>query len=248
MPGCGAGVVQPAQRDEAGQELGIEQLLGRDLAVVRGQRVGAGSVAVAQQAAGEQVALGPERGELVGHRRVSLRRLARRAATAPARPRCGRRGAASARGRAPGRDRHARRPAGRRAATRRWAHRAAARAVPRLAARCAASRRATCRAAAVGVVPGQALEPRPLVLRPDGCRPAAQEGGLGGRVGDAGESRRGGPRLPPRALLPGVGLSLGAAQHRLRQGQAVALALRQDGRAWSGSAAIASCRRRSSSA
>ena len=77
------------------------------------------------------------------------------------------------------------------------------------------------------VVPGEALEPRPLIFRPDGSGPAAQEGSLGGRVGDAGEPGVAGLfcRL---CIVPGIRLSLGAAQHRLRQGQAVALALDQN--------------------
>ena len=70
----GGGIVQPTQCYEAGQEFRVQHLLGGDLAVTRSDGVGAGRIAVPQQTAGEQVALGPERPEFVP-RRVPLCRL-----------------------------------------------------------------------------------------------------------------------------------------------------------------------------
>ena len=93
----GGWIVQPAQRDEAGEELRVEHLRGRDFAVLVGQQIGALGVAILQQLARECVALGPEVGALVG-RTHSVAPPGRRAATARARPRAGQPDAASARG------------------------------------------------------------------------------------------------------------------------------------------------------
>ncbi len=75
-----------------------------------------------------------------------------------------------------------------------------------------------------GVVRGQMREAIPLVLWPDRGRPAAEEGSLRAGVGDA--AGPGAARIA-RSLggTTSVGLGLGAVQHRLRQGQLVALAL-----------------------
>ena len=80
VPRRRGGIVQPAQRDEAGKELRVQLLLRRDPAVPVGERVGVGGVAIVQQATCQQVALGPERGELI-RRRIVLCRVAALAAT-----------------------------------------------------------------------------------------------------------------------------------------------------------------------
>ena len=76
------------------------------------------------------------------------------------------------------------------------------------------------------VMPGEALEPRPLVILPNGAGPAVQECRLGCRVSDAGEPGIAGLFRCPR-IVPGIRPRLGATQHGLRHGQPVAFALRQ---------------------
>ena len=63
-----AGSIQLAQRDEAGEELGVQQGFAAGLGVAGGERIGAVGVALAQPAAGQDVALVPERGEPVRRR------------------------------------------------------------------------------------------------------------------------------------------------------------------------------------
>ncbi len=59
MPGREIGLLQPAQRDEAGEEFAVRHLFRAGLAMRADQRVGALVVAVAQQPAGQNLAFAP---------------------------------------------------------------------------------------------------------------------------------------------------------------------------------------------
>ena len=192
--------------------------------MVRGERIGAGRIAVPQQAAGEQVALGPERRQLLP-RRVALRS---RSGALPQRQGI-RRTVQMAQPPGMIQD-HARIgvPAGgKRGEQRIGAGRIALQGEPRLGrcpmrgieARDLAGRR--CR-----VVPGKVLKTLPLILGSYGAGPAAQEGGLCPRIGDPGEPGVAG-LFGGLGIVAAIRLRLGATQHGLRQGQLVAPALRQ---------------------
>ena len=167
------GIVQPAQRDEAGEELGVQHLVRRDLAVVGAQRIGALGVAVAQQPARQQVALGPERRRV----RPAARPAARASPRLPQRQGVG--GAVGA----PQPARVVQHHAGivahvgrQRGQQRLGVRRIVLEGEPRLGRR--PVRRVEPRDLPRGggrVVPGQVLEARPLVVRSQCAGPAAQE-------------------------------------------------------------------------
>ena len=227
MAGCGGRVVQPAQGDEARQEFGVEHLLGGDLAVVRGQR-SRRRRHCRRAAAGGPAGCARSR---TRQARPSARRAVlapRRAATAPGHPRCGRHGAASGRGRAPS-------PGSSRAA----AGRAASSASALDASRCRA-RRASAAHGAPHRGAGSAEPPLSCRARRGAGTAPTDLPAERRRTSGAGRqsrrprrrcrrARRCGPLLPP-VHCPRHSPGLGAAQHRLRQGQAVAVALRQNRR------------------
>ena len=159
-----------------------------------GERIGAGGIAVVQQAAGQQVALGPEPGELI-RRRIVLRGLA------GALPQSERVRGAVGIGAASGRDPASwpgscRSGSGRAATSASAFGRVVLQGQPRLGR--GAMRRVEARDLSRGrrgVVPGEVLEALPLVVRLHGAGPAAQEAGL---VGRCRRPRRGAPPPAPR--------------------------------------------------
>ena len=224
MPRRRGRIVQPAQCDEARQELGVQHLVRRDPAVLSGERIGTGGIAVTQQATRQQVALGPERRDVI-HRRVALCGLA----GAPPQGKRVRGAVRSAQpagaiqhhaGIAPQRFGQAGEQCVRvRGVALQGQLRLGRGAARRIQARDLSRRRGR-------IAPDQALEALPVVVRPHRSRPAAQEAGLVADARDPGAARL----LRRLRVASGVRQRLGAVQHRLRQGQGIALALRQRGR------------------
>ena len=208
MAGRGRGIVQPAQGDEPGEELGLGGLLRLGLAMRLGQRVSRCVVAVFQQGSDQSVPFGPEGRSVIGRR--CLRRIA------GAQPQG--RGIAVACGPAQGSG-SVQDQAGIVAQRRRQRghQRLGVRVIalhgqPRLGG--GAVHRVQARGLAYGgrdVLPGQMLKPGPLVVGGWHTGPAVQERDLGRGIGQAGHPGRA-RRLGGLRVAAGNGQRGGAAE------------------------------------